>query len=160
MNLIISGEIAEAALSQGEKIQVGVQGGWNSTINPRYFFLERNTALELTDAEIRGSLDGLYMALRLDNWKTYDIKISQIIDMYYTPYQKGVLNSTFKACSRNILYTEMTSADKMKTQIQNFLNPLDSKSNYGLTFDTGIYPKLTELAYNSFVSYLRKYTEN
>jgi hypothetical protein len=54
--------LAEAALEQGPKklddIKVGVTGGWNSTIFPRWYFDNEKEGHELTDAEIRGGLDG------------------------------------------------------------------------------------------------------
>lgn len=153
-----SGELAEAALAQGgETIIVGDSGGWNSTINPRYYFIERNKDTEITDAEIRGSLDGLYMALKMDEWRQYDIKISQIIDMYYTPYQKGVLKPNFKACNRNFLFTNLTQEKILKRETRSFMSILDDTASYGNTFNEEVYPKLTDATYSSFISYLREY---
>lgn len=56
------GDLAEAALEQGPKIQedikVGIVGGWNSTLFPRWYFDREGQNNEITDAEIRGGLDG------------------------------------------------------------------------------------------------------
>ena len=48
------------ALQQGPKgdITIGTTGGWNSTIYPKWYFDKTNTNTEMTDAEIRGGLDG------------------------------------------------------------------------------------------------------
>ncbi|KAJ8942391.1 hypothetical protein NQ318_016639 [Aromia moschata] len=152
----ISGEIAEAALVQANTtIVVGVSGGWNSTINPRYYFLQRNMLTQVTDAEIRGSLDGLYMALKMDSWRSefQDLKVSQILDMYYTQ-NKGVFDSSFRACNRNILYTEMTTTDTLLSEILNFMGPLDEASQYGQTVSPTAYASLTNAALSSFNAYL------
>jgi hypothetical protein len=54
--------VAEAALQQGPKnpnaIKIGLTGGWNSTVFPRWYFENERDGRELTDAEIRGGLDG------------------------------------------------------------------------------------------------------
>lgn len=43
---------------KNEVLTVGAEGGWNSTVLPHYYFLKRNEKLELTDADVRGGLDG------------------------------------------------------------------------------------------------------
>jgi hypothetical protein len=49
-------------LEQGPKklddIKVGLSGGWNSTLFPRWYFNKAKDNQEITDAEIRGGLDG------------------------------------------------------------------------------------------------------
>ncbi|KAI8438406.1 hypothetical protein MSG28_010941 [Choristoneura fumiferana] len=57
----------------------------NSYANRHYFHV-RTTDLELTDAEIRGGLDGIILSeLGLSNAKVFpELKLSQLIDMYYT----------------------------------------------------------------------------
>ncbi|KAJ8923846.1 hypothetical protein NQ315_010428 [Exocentrus adspersus] len=152
----IAGELAEAGLAQAtSSIVIGAQGGWNGTIHPRYYFLHRNTLLQTTDAEIRGSLDGLYMALRMDSWRSTfsDIKISQILDMYYSPYQTGVFDDSFKACNRNLLYTEIVPQQTLREQILAIMGPLDDASQYGQTVASTAYEALTAAALDSFNSY-------
>lgn len=153
----VAGEIAEAALAQAtESIIVGAAGGWNSTINPKYYFLQRNTQLQTTDAEIRGSLDGLYLALRMDSIRSTfsDIKVSQLLDLYYTPYQRGVFDESFKSCNRNLLYTELVPQDTLRTQVSAIMGPLDDASQYGQTVAASAYEALTTAALDSFNSYL------
>lgn len=150
------GELAEAALAQATTpIVIGASGGWNSTVNPRYFFLQRNTQLQATDAEIRGSLDGLYMALRLDTWRSLfsDIKVSQILDLYYSPYQRGVFDASFRSCNRSLLYTELVAPETLRAQVLAFMGPLDDSSQYGQTVSSNYYEELTTAAIDSFNSY-------
>ncbi|XP_018578738.1 uncharacterized protein LOC108916900 [Anoplophora glabripennis] len=159
----IAGEIAEAALAQATTtIVIGASGGWNSTLNPRYFFLQRNTQLQTTDAEIRGSLDGLYMALRLDSWRSQfsDIKVSQILDLYYASYQRGVFDESFRSCNRSLLYTELVDPETLRAQIQAFMGPLDDASQYGQTVSSAAYEELTTAALSSFNSYFTQMNTN
>lgn len=39
-------------------IRIGLNGVWNSTIAPRWYFNMERDVREMTDAEIRGGLDG------------------------------------------------------------------------------------------------------
>ncbi|XP_030755896.1 uncharacterized protein LOC115882163 [Sitophilus oryzae] len=151
------GELAEAAAYQVQpNISLGASGGWNSTINPKYFFLQSNNNLQATDAELRGALDGLYMALRMDSWTSTftDLKISQIIDMYYSPYEKGVLEDSLKACNRNILFTELVSQDTLNDQLLSFMPYLPTGAISGLTFVNNSYSTLSASAIPALNSYL------
>ncbi|XP_060537156.1 uncharacterized protein LOC132708682 [Cylas formicarius] len=151
----ITGELCEASLYQASStVALGASGGWNSTINPRYYFLHNNNQLQATDAEIRGALDGLYMALRVANLQNSDIKISQILDMYYSPYQKGVLDSSFKACNRNILYTEMTSTEMMQNQLLNFMPVLNTAAVSGASLTNASFAIFTQAGITAFQQYL------
>lgn len=58
----LTGDLAEVVLNQAPRLQTGLKvgsaGGWNDTSVPRHYFLSDNENYEMTDAEIRGSLDG------------------------------------------------------------------------------------------------------
>lgn len=60
--LYITGEVAEIALLQGplsnNQMRVGLNGGWNDSVLPRYYFLQEDNKDALTDTDIRGSVDG------------------------------------------------------------------------------------------------------
>lgn len=153
----LTGDLAHVALVQMQPpLIVGAQGGWNSTINPKYFFLQKNDDIELSDQDIRGSLDGLLLSLKVDHIKStfVDIKLSQIIDMYYSPSQKGIFDSSFRACNRNILYSELVNSDTLSEEIHNVLLQLDRFGPYpGSVTELG-YVTLREAALNNFTSYL------
>ncbi|XP_066254933.1 uncharacterized protein [Euwallacea similis] len=128
----IAGELCETILSQAtDPIELGNSGGWNSSINPKYFFLQSNAPLQTTDAELRGALDGLYLGLKMNSLTSAysDLRISQLIDMYYSPYEKGILDGSLKGCNRSILYTDLTTSDEMTTQLVNYMGVL---FNYGI----------------------------
>lgn len=93
VSILIKGDIAEAAIRQGmtrNSITVGATGGWNSSYANRHYFHVRTTDFELTDAEIRGGLDGIILSeLGLSNVDVFpELKLSQLIDMYYTAVRK------------------------------------------------------------------------
>ncbi|XP_076261721.1 uncharacterized protein LOC143197282 [Rhynchophorus ferrugineus] len=151
------GEIGEASLYQAQEIvSLGAVGGWNSTISPKYLFLQSNNYLQATDAEIRGALDGLYMALRMDSWITSFsyLKISQILDAYYSPYEKGVLNSYMKACNRNILFTEMVPQDTFYNQLLAFIPVLNRAAISGVSLSNNSFPVLARAGINASQLYI------
>ncbi|XP_043285059.1 uncharacterized protein [Venturia canescens] len=100
----VAGDLAEVALRQGPladgKLTLGVDGHWNSTYLPRWYFLNSNEDLFYTAAEIRGDLDGLILAYEISKWYSLvpSLRLSQIIDMYYS--DRGVFGSSIKACNR------------------------------------------------------------
>nr|XP_012215807.1 PREDICTED: uncharacterized protein LOC105668157 [Linepithema humile] len=111
----VAGDLAEVVLMQGptnEKLSVGLNGNWNSSALPRWYFLNSNEnsnensnyKLQFTTAEIRGDLDGLILANKVESiyTKVSTLKLSQILDMYYSP--RGFLNSSIRACNRGTLF--------------------------------------------------------
>jgi len=52
--------LAEVATMQGPtgQMTVGLQGGWNSTVLPRWYFLRNYELSAMTTNNIRGDLDG------------------------------------------------------------------------------------------------------
>lgn len=120
----LSGDIAEAAVRQGvSRISptVGAPGGWNSTTPRRHYFLNRSENLELTDAEIRGGLDGVILSelakIFVDRFPEF--RLSQLIDMYYS--DNGVLHeSRFRACNRKVLVPDVAST---RTLVEETLGP-------------------------------------
>ncbi|XP_028150059.1 uncharacterized protein LOC114343434 [Diabrotica virgifera virgifera] len=152
----LAGDLCQAALIQmSPPFQLGGSGGWNSTTNPKYYFLQQNDNLDLTDQDIRGSLDGLYMALKINDIKgKTDVKISQVLDMYYSPQQKGVFNTSFRACNRNILYSELVDSKTLQKNINNLMSVMDDKGQYPGYIVPEKYPTLAEAAFNNFASYL------
>lgn len=66
----LAGDLAEITLIQAPEstskgFSIGAPGIWNSTAIPRWYFLTKPEKLEMTDAEIRGGLDGLIIAKKL-----------------------------------------------------------------------------------------------
>lgn len=57
-----AGDLAQVALLQGAQnrnnMAVGLAGGWNTTQEPRHFFLSQLSEGAMSDANIRGCIDG------------------------------------------------------------------------------------------------------
>ncbi|EZA47608.1 hypothetical protein DMN91_012408 [Ooceraea biroi] len=115
----VAGDLAEVALLQGpmyETVSVGVNGNWNSSFLPRWYFLKTNEKLEFTTAEIRGDLDGLILANEIDSLyqKIPTLRLSQILDMYYSAH--GLFNSSIRACNRGTTFKEVVPRSMMIEQ--------------------------------------------
>ncbi|EFA11281.1 uncharacterized protein LOC658236 [Tribolium castaneum] len=152
----LAGELSEVALYEvGKPRVVGNKGSWNTTIDRKYYFLANSDKdhLYLTDAEIRGSLDGLFLALNIQKWKSQssDIKISQILDLYYG---RGVFNDTARVCNRNKLMRDLVASDKLVQQTSFFNYLLDQESQYDYTPIKQNFPTFAQYAVESLRSYL------
>lgn len=118
----IIGDLAEVALRQGPKnkdikLNVGLNGHWNSTALPRWYFLNSNSNYEMTTAEIRGDLDGLILANETGKWysRIPNLRLSQIFDMYYSPV--GFFDSSIRACNRRTLFTSVAPNETLVAQV-------------------------------------------
>lgn len=163
MNVVLFslGDLAEAALYQlgqtkGKSVHVGAEGNWNSTLEPKWYFVKNGQFLQVTDAEIRGGLDGLYLAFSInDIKKTFqDIKLSQILDLYYSP--RGVFNSSLRACNRKTLETSFITSEKLIEQTAFFETLLDPVATLDSSIDPNEFKELAGLAVDSFNKYIRK----
>lgn len=78
----IAGDLAEIALLQGPQppLGVGAPGTFNSTTMPRWYFMTQRERHEMTDAEIRGGMDGLILAMNIQSWRNRvpNIRLSQV----------------------------------------------------------------------------------
>lgn len=146
----------EAALYQAtNEIKIGAQGSWNSTLLPSYYFIQKDDRkYQFTDAEIRAGIDGLILALKMDEIKRkYNgIKISQILDMYYS--RRGVYSNDLRACNRKSLYLNLVQQDVLKKQAISFAKLYDSKATFPYTPTDKNIKDFTEGAINKFIEYL------
>ncbi|XP_072752616.1 uncharacterized protein [Anoplolepis gracilipes] len=115
----LAGDLAEVTLTQGptnEKFSVGVNGNWNSSSVPRWYFLNSNEKLQFTTAEIRGDLDGLILANEIESLysKIPTLKLSQILDMYYST--RGLHNPSIRACNRKTLFDKLAGNSTLTMQ--------------------------------------------
>jgi len=123
------GDLAEAALVRGptSNIKIGRNGVWNSTIAPRWYFNTERDGREMTDAEIRGGLDGLVMGTNIEAWRQRvpgdELRLSHLLSMYYS--EDGVIDPRFRACQRRDSYTEVAPNDRLVEQTYRFAVILD-----------------------------------
>lgn len=155
----LAGDLAEVALLQGpisNVIQVGGIGGWNSTTIPRWYFLSQRDRLEQTDAEIRGGLDGLILALNVESYRTRapSMRLSQLLDMYYS--QRGVFSTNVASCNRRTLMTEVAPLTAMQAQTTAFAAVLDREMQLRVTLPNEAIQQFSNAAAAALSTYIRK----
>ncbi|XP_071872953.1 uncharacterized protein [Bombus fervidus] len=153
----LAGDLAEVALRQGPKnkdikLSVGLNGHWNSTALPRWYFLNSNSNYEMTTAEIRGDLDGLILANETGKWysRIPNLRLSQIFDMYYSPV--GFFDSSIRACNRRTLFTSVAPNETLVAQTYSASILLEDLAH--ATLEYPIIEKLSVQAVNELVKYV------
>jgi len=154
------GDLAEAALEQGpkrfENIKIGLRGGWNSTLVPRWYFNNERDGREMTDAEIRGGLDGLVMGTFITEWRQLlsgsELRLSQLLSMYYS--EDGAFDRQYRACQRKDLYSAVAPNDRLLEQTFAFSVVLDHHSFTTASVDTTRVRTFAEAAVRRLSSYL------
>lgn len=158
----LSGDLAEVTLLQGpmsREISVGASGAWNSTTVPHWYFLSQKDRLELTDAEIRGGIDGLVLGLNIQAWRsqTSQLRLSQLLDMYYS--HRGVFATKFRSCNRRALFTEFVQPNQLQAQTIAFSTVLDREMQLQVTLTNKNIEQFSNNAAETLVSYLGRCIE-
>lgn len=156
----LAGDLAEVALvqvpvSQTNTATVGSIGQWNNTVLPKWYFLSQRQNMEMTDAEIRGDLDGLIIALNIAQWKNQasNMKLSQLLRMYYST--NGVLNSGIMACNRVTQFQQM-DPNMIIAQTSAFAQVLDREMQLKVTLQPDAIASFSSMAAGALVNYIRK----
>ncbi|XP_053615981.1 uncharacterized protein LOC128678444 [Plodia interpunctella] len=153
----LTGDLAEAVLIQGTRarteITVGSSGNFNSSQARRFFMLSSRQNVEMTDPEIRGDIDGFILGNRMNNiLQTFStLKLSQLLDMYYSP-RNGVFDASVRACNRRDLTTAILSDNALVTQTESFAAALNANMLLSGTITTGLTTLVTS-AIRNFQSY-------
>ncbi|KAM3967620.1 uncharacterized protein ACR2FA_011171 isoform 2-T2 [Aphomia sociella] len=153
----LSGDIAEAVLIQGTRgvssITIGGTGNWNSTQAQKFFMLSSRQNVEMTDPEIRGDLDGFILGNRMNNiLQTFGtLKLSQLLDMYYTP-RNGVFDTTVRACNRRAISQAIINDNNLVGQSEAFAVGLNAHIPLQGTLFRGV-DQLVTNAVTNFQSY-------
>ena len=66
----------------------------------------------MTDAEIRGDIDGLILS-KIVRENSY-LRLSQVLDMYYN---KRGIDINYRACNRKNLISEVTSQQELQYEV-------------------------------------------
>lgn len=155
----LAGDLAEVTLLQGPmspQVLVGGIGGWNSTTIPRWYFLSQRDRLEMTDAEIRGGLDGLILATNINTFRgqASQLRLSQLIDMYYS--QRGVFSSDVASCNRGVWFTQVAPMETLRAQTEAFSAVLDREMQMRVTLPAVSIRQFAETSANTLSTYIRK----
>uniref|UniRef100_A0A0A1XL35 N-acetylmuramoyl-L-alanine amidase n=1 Tax=Zeugodacus cucurbitae TaxID=28588 RepID=A0A0A1XL35_ZEUCU len=155
----LAGDLAEVALVQvpftsTDTASVGANGAWNSTVMPEWYFLTQRQNFEMTDAEIRGGLDGLIIAMNIVSWRNQasNMKLSQLLRMYYST--NGVLNSGIMACNRKSNFNQYASGTAMLGQTSAFAQVLDREMQLGVTLQPANIAQFSQSAVAALQNYV------
>lgn len=159
----LSGDLAEVALLQGpmtRDVNVGASGAWNSTAVPRWYFLSQRERLEMTDAEIRGGIDGLVLALNIQRWRSdaSQLRLSQVLDMYYS--QRGVFSSDIRSCNRRALFTQFAPIAQLQVQTTAFSTVLDREMQLRVTLSNDAIRQFSSSAAQALVTHVGMFKKN
>ncbi|XP_072944091.1 uncharacterized protein [Epargyreus clarus] len=154
----LSGDLAEAVLIQGTErgttsISIGTAGNWNTTQAPRFFMLHSRVNVEMTDPEIRGGIDGFVLGSSLSSvLGTFNtLKLSQLLDMYYSP-RNGVYSVVLRACNRRELSQQLVVNTNLITETYTFAAALDTNMPLRGTITSGL-DQLVTSAVTNFQTY-------
>lgn len=158
----LSGDIAESVLRQSPaaSITVGASGAWNNTAVPRWYFLSQRERLEMTDAEIRGGIDGLVLAQNIVNWRDRvggQLRLSQVLDMYYS--QRGIFGMTneetaIRACNRRTLFPDVAPIARLREQSFAFTTVLDGEMQTQVTLSPNSTSRISAQASDALSTYV------
>lgn len=157
----LAGDLAEVALVQVPTSQngvtIGANGGWNNTAYPEWYFLQQNSDLEMTDAEIRGGLDGLILAMNVQGWKsqTSNLRLSQVLRMYYS--SNGVLGTNIMACNRKQLFSTYAPSQTLQDQTAAFAQLLDREMQLQVTLLPEAIVNFSMQAASALSNYIREF---
>lgn len=158
------GDAAEAALIQGPKnagtIKIGTAGGWNDTLDPHWYFISEVSNNEMTDAEIRGGLDGLILGTKIENWNSLanrQLKLSEVLASFYS--EEGI-DTNYRACMRKDSYSEVAQNTVMLEQAYRFASVLDLHTFSAATMTDKLIKQFAENAVTELSSYVAKMPQN
>ncbi|XP_012252675.2 uncharacterized protein LOC105684120 isoform X1 [Athalia rosae] len=158
----LAGDIGEMAVYQGpivgSAMALGATGFWNSTMQPRTFYLtDHNGHLEATRAEIIGGIDGLIIGKNLEAWIDgfHSLRLSQVLDMYYS-HDGIAFDKNMKACQRAANFPHVAPRTTLTEQAHAVSQILAHRNS-----DSYIFPetliKLSDYAVDKFSSYADQY---
>lgn len=156
----LSGDIAESVLLQSpQTVQVGASGAWNNSAVPRWYFLSQRERLEMTDAEIRGGIDGLALATNILQWRdrAQNLRLSQVLDMYFS--QRGIFGmtndeSSIRACNRRNLFSLVAPMQRLRDQSFAFTTVLDGEMQTRVTLTPNSTARISAQATDSLQAYI------
>ncbi|CAG0890182.1 unnamed protein product [Darwinula stevensoni] len=173
----IAGDLAEAAAydaasANGSQQLIGPSGTWNSltrmgeqeqvngTSSCRLYPSEYALADEMdlvshaTHAELHGGIDGLLLAVRIKDWNSCSLKLSQILEMYYS--DRGVSLNTdrvFGACNRFNLIEAYRAELSSQTHVMAYALYLESFGLLPPPRGSSIISRINESVQKVFLQY-------
>jgi len=113
----------------------------------------------MTDAEIRGGLDGLILATNIRDWhaRVGSLRLSQVLDMYYS--QRGIFGMTgaetaIRACNRRAHFSSVAPLETLRNQANAFTLVLDNEMQSSVTLTPAATTRITTQAADALNTYI------
>ncbi|ODM98690.1 hypothetical protein Ocin01_07998 [Orchesella cincta] len=119
------------------------RGGFNDTVCPREYvlqehadpskeiFMDTSAYTYLTEAEVRGGLDGLIIGSNIRRWSpSFTLRLSDILSQYYS--EEGVViagEQNFRSCERSSLYAQSIGTANLEEQSRSFAALYNNRTN-------------------------------
>jgi len=119
------------------------RGEFNDTVCPREYtlfphpdpskevFMPSAAWSYLTEAEIRGGLDGLIIGSNIRRWSpSFTLRLSDVLSQYYS--EEGVVitgEQNFRSCDRSTLYSQSIGTANLEEQARSFAALYSNRTN-------------------------------
>ncbi|CAL8086508.1 unnamed protein product [Orchesella dallaii] len=142
----LAGDVGQAAvLNAIYQISSAIppRGEFNDTVCPREYILQQHpdptkeifmdsaSWSYMTEAEIRGGLDGLIIGSNIRRWSpSYTIRLSDVLSQYYS--EEGVIitgEQNFRSCDRSSLYSTSIGNANLEEQARSFATLYSNRTN-------------------------------
>ncbi|EFN72998.1 hypothetical protein EAG_11290 [Camponotus floridanus] len=159
----IAGELAEMVVYQGpilnSNMELGATGFWNNIMRPNVYYLNnKNSYFEATRAEIVSDIDGLIITNKLQTWMNdfNSLRLSQIIDMYYSDEDITLFNENIKVCDRKKAFSY--AMPKTILNEQTYAASYLLANHYGIMFKSPeALKQLVDYAVTKFYTYANEH---
>lgn len=154
-----SGDLAQVALLQGpaneQGITVGLFGGWNTTIEPKHYILSQLSEGAMSEAAVRGCIDGLVLGSYVSSWYSQSgsyLKLSQLLDMYYS--ERGVFDRNTRACLRRERFSDVATTASLDAQTEAFSKFYGTQNPFTVTLADDVITRLSDTAVNKLQNFI------
>ncbi|XP_047106906.1 uncharacterized protein LOC124776109 [Schistocerca piceifrons] len=156
----LAGDLSEVAIYQGPRVaavRVGAAGFWDDPLLPINYVIGHKVIIDLTDAELRGGIDGLVLGGGLRAWleQMGRLRLSQLLEMYYSP--RGVVldaQGQLRACQRSGVLSTAGYGLRLRNETLNMARLLYMRSDGPQLSDAAI-QNYTNASVSAFSSYYR-----
>lgn len=131
------------------------QENLDNSLSPKILYNSGSNEFALSMSTVRGALDGFFLGQNVEAWtRQYsELRISQIIDMYYSP--RGVFNNSIKACNRKTLQPNALTESALVNETGTFMYHLNNKIAVSSMSLENAYDEAQKLV-KEYISYLGK----
>lgn len=108
----------------------------------------------MTDAEIRGGIDGLVLGTNVQEWRNRasQLRLSSLLDMYYS--HRGVFMPNIRSCNRRQLFADVAPIAQIQAQTIAFSTVLDREMQLRVTLTPTAIQQFSNAAAQALNNYI------